>query len=143
MNNYSKLELFRQEVEAQVVILKTTLPVLRAQPFAMTELEQATQAAHTVWGTARIVKMEVTSNLAQLIKECLIAAQNKAITLGEEQIDVLLHASDLLLSMSRVAQGEFDRWMAEHSWDLGTTQKAISLVLAMGNGEQVYPERSR
>ena len=132
MSEYSKLELFRQEIEVQVVILKKALPVLRTQPFAMTELEQATQAAHSAWGTARIVKMEPTSNLAQLMKECLLAAQNKAVTLGDEQIDVLLHASDLLLSMSRVADGEFERWMSDRSWDLATTQKAISLVLNSG-----------
>ncbi|MBD2579531.1 hybrid sensor histidine kinase/response regulator [Oscillatoria sp. FACHB-1406] len=133
MSEYSKLELFRQEIEARVVILKKSLPVLKTQPLAMTELEQAARAAHSAWGTARIVKMEVASNLAQLMKECLIAARDKAVTLQEEQIDVLLHASDLLLSISQVANGEFERWMSERSWDLATTQKAISLVLNSGS----------
>lgn len=132
MSAHSKLELFRQEIEAQVVILKKALPVLRTQPFSTIEFEQATQAAHSAWGTARIVKMEAISNLAQLMKECLIAAQNQAVSLGDEQIDVLLHASDLLLSMSRVANGELEHWMSEHSWDLATTQKAISRVLNSG-----------
>ena len=130
MSEHSKLELFRQEVETQVSILKEVLPILKTQPFSMLELGQAIQAAHSVWGTARIVKMEAISNLAQLIKECLIAAQNKTVTLGDEQIDVLLHAGDLLLGMSKVTEEELERWMKEHSWDLATTQKAISIVLS-------------
>ena len=130
MSEHSKLELFRQEVETQVSIFKELLPILKTQPFSMLELGQAIQAAHSVWGTARIVKMEAISNLAQLIKECLIAAQNKTFTLGDEQIDVLLHAGDLLLGMSRVAEEELERWMREHSWDLATTQKAISIALS-------------
>lgn len=132
MSEHSKLELFRQEVETQVSIFKELLPILKTQPFSMLELGQAIQAAHSVWGTARIVKMEAISNLAQLIKECLIAAQNKTFTLGDEQIDVLLHAGDLLLGMSKVTEGEgeLERWMREHSWDLATTQKAISIVLS-------------
>jgi len=132
MSEHSKLELFRQEVETQVSILKEVLPILKTQPFSMLELGQAIQAAHSVWGTARIVKMEAISNLAQLIKECLIAAQNKTVTLGDEQIDVLLHAGDLLLGMSKVTEEELERWMREHSWDLATTQKAISIVLSSG-----------
>ncbi|MEG3930830.1 chemotaxis protein CheA, partial [Microcoleus sp. T3_B1] len=130
MSDHSKLELFRQEVETQVTILKEVLPILKTQPFSMLELGQAIQAAHSVWGTARIVKMEAISHLAQLIKECLITAQNKTVTLGDEQIDVLLHAGDLLLGMSKVTEEEQERWMREHSWDLATTQKAISIVLS-------------
>jgi len=130
MSNHSKLELFRQEVETQVIILKEVLSILKTQPFSMLELGQAIQAAHSVWGTARIVKREAISHLAQLIKECLITAQNKTVTLGDEQIDFLLHAGDLLLGMSKVTEEEQERWMREHSWDLATTQKAISMVLS-------------
>ncbi|MEP0857570.1 hybrid sensor histidine kinase/response regulator [Trichocoleus sp. DQ-U1] len=139
MSDHSKLELFRQEVETQVSILKEVLPILKTQPLSMLELGQAIQAVHSVWGTARIVKMEATSNLAQLIKECLIAAQNKTVTLGDEQIDVLLHAGDLLLGMSRAVEGELERWMTEHSWDLATTQKTISIVLSSGATMMAVP----
>lgn len=139
MTGYSKLELFRQEVETQVSILREVLPILKTQPFSMLELGQAIQAVHSVWGIARIVKMEATSNLAQLVKECLIAAQNKTVTLGHEQIDVLLHAGDLILGMSTVAEGELERWRTEHSWDLATTQKAISVILSAGATMMAVP----
>jgi two-component system sensor histidine kinase and response regulator WspE len=130
MSEHSKLELFRQEIETQVSILKEVLSLLKTQPFHLLELGQAIQALHSAWGTARIVKREAIANLAQLIKECLIVAQNQTVTLDDEQIDVLLHGSDLLLSLSKIADEELEHWKSDHSWDLATTQKAISMVLS-------------
>lgn len=133
LNDYSKLELFRQETEAKVTIIKQVLPILKTQPSSLRELEQATQAVHSIWGAAKIVKMAESANLAQIVKECLLAAQNKSVKLEDDRIDVLLHAADLLLSMSKAVEGEFERWMNEHSWDLATTQKAISVTISSGN----------
>ena len=130
MSEHSKLELFRQEVETQVSSFKEMLSILKTQPSSMLELGQAIQAVHSAWGTARIVKMDATANLAQLIKDCLTATQSQNVMLGDEQIDLLLHGGDLLLGMSKVAGEDLDRWMSEHSWDLATTQKAISILLS-------------
>ncbi|MGA9381402.1 MAG: hybrid sensor histidine kinase/response regulator [Phormidium sp.] len=141
LNDYSKLELFSQEVEDQVTILKQRLPVLRTQNFPLRVLEQATQAVHSIWGSSKIVKREATANLAQLVKDCLLAAQNKSVTLGDDQIDVLLHATDLLLSMSKAGEGELERWMNEHSWDLATTQKAISVTISLEKPVQQTPAK--
>lgn len=140
LNDYSKLELFRQETSAQIKLLKEALPGLRRQPFSLREVEQATQAVHAIWGTAKILKMSAIANLAQLVKECLLATQNKSVTLGDDQVDVLLHAADLLLNMSKAAEGEFERWMNEHSWDLATTQKAISVIISSGKTVQPSSE---
>ncbi|MUG96689.1 response regulator, partial [Scytonema sp. UIC 10036] len=128
-NEYSIIDLFRQEIQTQVTTFREALGVLRTQPFSMTELEQATQAAHSVWGIARLVDLEVASNLAEAMKQCFLAAQNKTVTLGEEQIELLLHASDLLLSISKAADKNFQQWLSDYSWDLATTQKAISILL--------------
>ncbi|MFN6486723.1 MULTISPECIES: hybrid sensor histidine kinase/response regulator [unclassified Nostoc] len=132
MNNYNLLDLFCQEIETQVSILKESLTALRTQPSSLTDLEQATQAVHSIWGSAKLVEREAGANLAQIMKECFIAAQNSTITLGDEQIDLLLHSCHLLLSIGKAAEVEFARWMSEHSWELSTTQKALSIFLASG-----------
>lgn len=137
---YSKLELFRQETEAQVIILKERLSALRTQPFSSSLIEPATQAVHSILGTAKIVKMEAIANLTQVVKDCLLATQNKSVTLGDEQIEVLLHAADLLLSMSKAAGANFEQWMNEHSWDLATTEKAISVTMCLAKPEQATPK---
>jgi two-component system sensor histidine kinase and response regulator WspE len=132
MNNYNILDLFCHEIETQVSILKESLTRLRTQPSSLTDLEQATQSVHSIWGSAKLVEREAAANLAQIMKECFIAAQNSTVILGEEQIELLLHASHLLLSIGKAAEVEFERWMSEHSWELSTTQKAISILLTSG-----------
>lgn len=127
MNDYNLLDLFRREIETQVDILKESLATLKTQPSSMTDLERATQAVHSIWGSARLVDREVAANLAQIMKECFIAAQNKNVILGEEQIDVLLHGSHLLLSIGKTAASDFEHWMSEHAWELTTTQKLFLL----------------
>jgi two-component system, chemotaxis family, sensor histidine kinase and response regulator WspE len=129
MNDYNLLDLFRREIETQVDILKESLATLKTQPSSMTDLERATQAVHSIWGSARLVDREVAANLAQIMKDCFLAVQNKTVTLGEEQIDVLLHGSHLLLSIGKTASSDFEHWMSEHSWELTTTQKTISIIL--------------
>jgi two-component system, chemotaxis family, sensor histidine kinase and response regulator WspE len=130
MNDYNLLDLFRREIETQVGILTESLTVLKTQPDSMTDLEQATQAVHSIWGSARLVDREVAANLAQIMKDCFIAAQNKTVTLDEEQIDVLLHGSHLLLSMGKTALSDFEYWMSEHAWEITTTQKTISIIVS-------------
>lgn len=132
MNDYNLLDLFCQEIETQVSILKESLTTLRTQPSSITDLEHATHAVHSIWGSAKLVEREAAANLAQIMKECFLAAQNSTVILGDEQIELLLHASHLLLSIGKAAEVEFGRWMSEHSWELSTTQKAISILLTSG-----------
>ncbi len=129
MNDYSILDLFHQETQTQVITLKESLAVLKTQPSSMVDLERATTALHSIWGSAKLVGREAAATLAQVMKDCFIAAQNKTVTLVEEQIDVLVHASKLLLNMSKSVEQEFEHWMSEHSWEVATTQKTISIIL--------------
>ncbi len=129
MNDYSILDLFHQETQTQVTTLKESLAVLKTQPLSMVDLERATTALHSIWGSAKLVAREAAATLAQAMKDCFIAAQNKTVTLVEEQIDVLVHASKLLLNMSKPVEQEFEHWMSEHSWEVATTQKTISIIL--------------
>lgn len=132
MNNYNLLDLFAQEMETQVSILKASLTALKPQPSSLRELESATQAVHSIWGSAKLVEREAAANLAQIMKECFIAAQNHTVNLAEEQIDLLLHGSHLLSSIGKASADEFERWMSDHSWELSTTQKSISIILTSG-----------
>lgn len=132
MSDYTILELFRQEVETQVATIKQCLQALRTQPVAATELDRAVQAVHSLWGSCQLVEMEAASNLVQLMKECFIAALNGTVTLEGERIEMLRHASDLLLGMSSAGEGEFERWMADHTWELTLAQRTISVILSAG-----------
>ncbi|HEY9657829.1 MAG TPA: Hpt domain-containing protein, partial [Allocoleopsis sp.] len=133
MSEYSKLDLFRREVDTQVAVLRQVLSVIKTQPSDVSGIDQMARSAHSLWGTASLVELDAAANLAQVMKECFNTAQKQAVTLGDEQVDVLLHAVDLLLSMSRAADRNLEKWMSDHSWDLATTQKAIAIIAASGS----------
>ncbi|MBS3026871.1 MAG: response regulator [Dolichospermum sp. DET50] len=141
MSNYTILELFRQQVETSVATLKQCLPTLKNQPCSQNEIEQAIQAAHSLWGTTSIMEIEKAANLVQLMKDCFIAVQQQSINLKEEEIETLLHASDLLLSISKAAEGNLDTWITDHAWDWNTTQETIANLIdrkqVTGDREQV------
>ena len=69
MNNYNLLDLFCQETETQVSILKESLTALKTQPSSLTDLERATQAVHSLW-----VSAENLNRIMGLAGECLIEA---------------------------------------------------------------------
>lgn len=140
MSNYTILELFGQEVETNVATLKQCLSILQNQPFSMNEIEQAIQAAHSLWGITSILEMEAAANLLHQMKDCFMAVQKQSISLREEEIDTLLHASDLLLNMSKVAEEQLDTWMKNHAWDWNTTQKTIANLVVK---EQVIDDREK
>jgi len=139
MRDYSMLDLFRQEVETQVTNLKQSLSILKQQPSPVSELEAATRSLHAIAGSAQIVELEAAANLAQGMKAGLIAVQDISIDLTQAQIEQLLDAADLLVGMSDASVGDLERWLAEHSEDLSSTQSAISKLASSRND---MPQRS-
>ena len=133
MRDYSMLDLFRQEVETQVTNLKQSLSILKRQPSLVSELESATRSLHAIAGSAQIVEIEAAANLAEAVKTGLIAVQANSIDLTAAQIDQLLHAGDLLVGISNASVGDLERWLAEHSEDLLSTQSAIAKLASSRN----------
>lgn len=100
LGDSSIMELFCLEVEAQATILTNGLLALETKPESAQELEALMRAAHSVKGAARIVGLDAAVQLAHVMEDCFVAAQNRIITLGAAQIDVLLRGVDLLQSFS-------------------------------------------
>ncbi len=140
MSDLTLMELFRQEIETQVATLKESLTQLRSpdpasssgniSPDYSSALETAIQAIHTIWGSYSITELTAGANLAQMVKDCLICARNQTLQLGDEQLDVLIHAGDLLVSMSKSAEGELEQWMSDRAWELNITQRTLTNLLS-------------
>ncbi|WP_341737070.1 hybrid sensor histidine kinase/response regulator [Microcoleus sp. CAWBG640] len=125
----SMLELFKLEVDAQAAILSEGLLALESQPGSPKVLESLMRAAHSVKGAARIVALDAAVNLAHVMEDCFVAAQNQKITLEADGVDVLLHGVDLLLNISQQGQS----WVKENRDDVETTREEISALLTPGS----------
>ncbi len=136
------LDLFRQEVETQVTNLKQSLLILKRQPSLKSELEAAVRSLHALAGSAQIVEIEAAAGLAVQMRAGLIAAGESSIELTQAQIDQLLHAGDLLVGMSGASEKDLERWLAEHSEDLSSTQTAIAKLASLDDIGQTEPTNS-
>ncbi|MEB3180173.1 MAG: response regulator [Nostocaceae cyanobacterium] len=128
----SMLDLFRLEVEAQTAILNEGLLALESQPQSGKALEALMRAAHSIKGAARIVALDAAVNLAHVMEDCFVAAQNQTITLGADEVDILLHGVDLLINISQVEDGGMNRWLSENGEDIATTRQNIAAILTPG-----------
>lgn len=128
----SMMELFRLEVEAQATTLTNGLLVLENQPQSAQELEALMRAAHSVKGAARIVGLDAAVGLAHVMEDCFVAAQNHTISLGAEQIDVLLSGVDLLRSLSQVSDANLPDWLADNNGEIELIRKAIATIQTPG-----------
>ena len=128
----SMLDLFRLEVEAQAAVLNEGLLALETQPQSSQALESLMRAAHSVKGAARIVAIDPAVQLAHVMEDCFVAAQKHTVTLGAEQVDVLLHGTDLLLNISQAEAEELNHWLSEHGEEIATTRAEVSAILTPG-----------
>lgn len=133
LSNFSMLDLFRMEVETQAASLNANLLALETQlaatPFSSSHLESLMRAAHSIKGAARIVQIEPAVQVAHVMEDCFVAAQNSSITLTSDHIDILLQGVDLLLHIAQVPETDAQQWLAEQQADVDTVVAAISTLL--------------
>ena len=129
MSDDSMLELFRQEAETQIALLTQELLILEANPQSDEALEALMRAAHSIKGAARIVSLDAVTTLAHWMEDCFVAAQSQIVTLGSDQIDVLLQSVDLLQGLSQVMEVDLLEWLAQTTGEFESCYEAIAALL--------------
>lgn len=130
------MELFRLEVEEQTRTLNEGLLALEAQPTQPQPLEALMRAAHSIKGAARIVGLDAAVNLAHVLEDCFVAAQNHTLYLTADLIDKLLLGVDLLQNLSQVGDRDLPTWMARNDAAIKAVQGMIQ------DSPQPFPEVS-
>ncbi|MCJ1887656.1 hybrid sensor histidine kinase/response regulator [Pseudomonas sp. LA21] len=100
MKDASMLELFRLEAEAQTQVLSQGLLALERNPTQADQLEACMRAAHSLKGAARIVGLDAGVQVAHVMEDCLVGAQEGRLLLAPEHIDALLAGTDILLHIA-------------------------------------------
>ena len=127
------LDLFQTEVETYVAVLNDGLLALENDPGATDQLEALMRAAHSIKGGARVVGLDVAVRVAHVMEDCFVAAQKGEVSLGSDQIDILLQIVDLLTQLSQsLSEGGMD-WVSQHRHEIDRLVGAISAII---NGEE-------
>ncbi|HUS67340.1 MAG TPA: hybrid sensor histidine kinase/response regulator [Kofleriaceae bacterium] len=96
----SLLDLFRMEAESHASALTQGLLALEKDPQHTDLLNQLMRAAHSIKGAARIVNIDLAVALAHVMEDCFLGALDRRVTLGGDDIDLLLRGADTLLQMA-------------------------------------------
>ncbi len=116
----SLLEMFREEVKTLCGVLGEGLIDLEQDATDPRRIEPLMRAAHSIKGAARIVGVDPAVDLSHALEELLVAAQRGQVVVVPADIDLLLHAVDLL---TQLAAADLAAW--------GTANKpAVSAAVA-------------
>jgi two-component system sensor histidine kinase and response regulator WspE len=128
LSNFSMIDLFRLEVQTQVAVLNDNLLALEINPNATEALTSLMRAAHSIKGAARIIELDTAVQLAHVMEDCFVAAQQGAIALSANEIDVLLQAVDLLLSIAQISETSVENCLTEHQAEIENIVATISAI---------------
>ncbi|WP_193365594.1 Hpt domain-containing protein, partial [Herbaspirillum lusitanum] len=112
LQQMTMLELFRHEVESQVQVLNAGLLELERHagdidPGQLAEpLEACMRAAHSLKGAARIITLNAGVNVAHVMEDCFVLAQQGKLSLRRRQIDALFKGVDLLVRIANAPGGD-------------------------------------
>ncbi len=128
LSDFSMLELFSMEVEAQATVLTDNLLELENNPHSAQSLEDLMRASHSIKGAARIVDIDPAVEIAHLMEDCFVAAQHSEITIESEQIDILLQAVDFLQKISQLDEQFLDNWLTENHANIEQIKRNLNAI---------------
>ncbi len=140
LSGFSMLDLFRMEAESQCSNLTGGLLDLERDPTSPEMLESLMRAAHSIKGAARIVELDRAVQLAHVMENVFVAAQQGKVALGRSHIDLLLSAVDMFISMSNVTEEEMDAWLEKKASEI---DRLVDALTAISEGRSLSADSSQ
>ncbi|QLE44254.1 hybrid sensor histidine kinase/response regulator [Nostoc sp. C052] len=139
VSNLSLLDLFNMEVKTQVVVLNDCLLALETKPDPQPELAALMRAAHCIKGAARIVQIDPVVNLAHVMEDCFVAAQEGKVTLTADRIDVLLQGVDILLRIAETFTANPNLQMLENIGIQSLVSAIANILTPETTSTEIHP----
>src|SRR5262249_9889708 len=122
------MDLFREEVRSHAATLNQGLVDLENGPASREKMEPLMRAAHSIKGAARIVNIDLAVQLAHVMEDAFVAAQDGRIQIGPADVDALLRGTDVLASLSQVGEADVAAWSARYAAEIATLKEGFRLM---------------
>lgn len=126
-------DLFRQETQTNVLIIKEGVEKLTDNPDKVEIIEKLARAAHSIKGAAKIVQVEAAVNVASVIEECFGLIQRGTVSLKSIDLNVLYKSANMLELIADVPEQDIASWQVGHVRDI---EKLVDEVKALCLSEQ-------
>lgn len=127
------MDLFKVELETQTTVLSAGILRMEEEEGRYMEFEALMRAAHSIKGAGRIVRMEPLIQLAHSMEDAFVAAQKGLIAIGQQHIDALLYATDLLISLSKQPSSLMQLWLRQQESEWHEASRKIQTTLKEEN----------
>jgi len=136
--DFSMLELFQMEEQQQSELLTDGLINLEQDPASPKLLESLMRASHSLKGAARMVGVDPVVDIAHIMEDCFVAAQNDKLILASDHIDILLKSVDVISQIASSSNNLPD-WISANQSQLDDIQNNLKSILSSessGNTDQ-------
>jgi len=142
--NVSMFEIFRMEIEKQLVLLNDNLLALENQlkeenSEALQRLEALMRSAHSIKGAARIVGFDDAVRVAHTLEDCFVASKKGKLNLTSHYIDILLSGIDWFAQLGNVTNDTQPEWLAENAEYTNQVIEALEKILVEPAVEPAQP----
>jgi len=135
------LELFRGEIEQQTAVLTDGLLSLEKGRAKEATIEPLMRAAHSIKGAARIINRTVIVDIAHVVEDFFVKAQQLHVLVTEEHVDVLLKTVDLIAKLAMVYEQDDDISALEYAQCDALKCEMELLVNAIQSLEKEHSQR--
>jgi two-component system sensor histidine kinase and response regulator WspE len=126
--DFSMMDLFREEVRAHAATLTQGLVDLENGPASPQKIEPLMRAAHSIKGAARIVNIDQAVQLAHVMEDAFVAAQDGRIQISPADVDSLLRGTDVLAELSQINEADVAAWSAGHATEITALKERFRLM---------------
>jgi len=127
--DFSMLELFQMEEQQQSELLTSGLINLEQDPTSPKLLESLMRASHSLKGAARMVGVDPVVDIAHIMEDCFVAAQNDKLILASDHIDILLKSVDVISQIANSSNNLPD-WISANQSQLDDIQNNLKSILS-------------
>lgn len=142
--DFSMMDLFRVEIEAQIVLLNDGLISLE-KTSDEEALKTLMRASHSIKGAARVVGLSPVVDLAHAMEDFFVAAQEGKLTFDSSKADVLLRCVDVLKRLKDVPNEQLEAWLTDQGpfiSDLRSAMADFASERAVEETSKAKPARS-
>ena len=125
---FSLIDLFQEEVRADTAVLAQGLLELEVDAANPQRIEPLMRGAHSIKGAARIIGIDLAVQLAHVMEDVFVAAQEGRIRIAPTDIDVLLRGTDLLAELAGVTDPSATAWTASHADEIANLRQLLAVV---------------
>src|SRR5262249_18210459 len=136
--NFSLIDVFEEEVRSHAAPLNQGLLDLENDVANPQKIEPLMRAAHSIKGAARIVNIDSAVQLAHVMEDAFVAAQEGRIRITSADIDMLLRGTDLLAQLGQGEERDVAGWATARSTEIEDLKERFREIAA-GRGNRPTP----